>query len=143
MKSPDLIVPLRRFITEPLEEAFHEAIPTQTILQRMKMLKPRLKRYLSGCENMWDKPFDASTAFLEEYLSVGPLALATGITQIDYDLYQKLDVISFRENAVDLQILKQRENDLLLSVKDCLDTQLLPEEGLFQLAQVIPGLYPE
>lgn len=142
MKKLDLIVPLRQFITEPLGQAFHKTVPSQTILQRMRVLRPRLERYLSGCENMWVKPFNASTAFLEDFLSVGPRALAAGITKIDYDLYQKLDVNSFEENAEVLQILKQRENDLLFSVKDCLDTQLLPEKELLRLAQVISTLCP-
>jgi hypothetical protein len=142
-KRLDLIAPLRRFITDPLGQALHKTVPTQTILQRMKILRPRLRRYLSGCENMWNKPFNASTAFLDDFQLVGPLALATSITQIDYDLYQKLDVNSFQEDTKDLQILKQRENDLLFSVKDCLDTKLLPEKELLLLAQVISRIYPE
>lgn len=133
----DLIVPLRHFIADPLREPLHASVPRDTVLRRKKVLEIRLKRYISGSDNMWDKPFDSSTTLLDGYQSLGPRALAEKLTIIDHDLYRKLDVSSFLERGQDLQTLMQREIDLTWSVTECLDTQLLNEKQVFELAEVI------
>ncbi|KAJ6003589.1 hypothetical protein N7522_006281 [Penicillium canescens] len=134
-RKRDLIALLRHFITDPLMEQLHESIPQETVLRRKKVLEARLKRHLSGSDNNWDKPFDASTPLLDGFVSLEPRALAESLTKIDHDLYRKLDVNSFQDKGQALQTLKRRENDLTCSVTECVDARLLNENQLFELAQ--------
>lgn len=141
-RQSDLIALLRHFITDPLSGQLHESVPRETMLRRKKVLALRLRRYLSGSGNKWDKPFDANTTLLDSFFSLGPEALAVSLTNIDHDLYRKLDIHSFKNGGQALQTLKNRENDLTWSVRECLETRLLSENQLFELAQVFFRLYP-
>ncbi|KAJ5873635.1 uncharacterized protein N7473_013209 [Penicillium subrubescens] len=134
-RKRDLVEDLRHFITNPLRDQLHEYVPHNILLRRKKVLAVRLKAYISDASNMWDKPFDSSTTFLDEYLSLEPRALAERITKVDHHLYRKLKVSSFLEKGQDLQTLQQREINLTRSVMECLDTQILNVEQVFELAK--------
>lgn len=148
-KERDLIVPLRHFVTDPIKEQLNEAIPHKSLLRRKnvregqkKVLEARLKSYLLGSDNMWDKPFNANTAFLVALLVLEPGDLAERLTIIDHGLYRKLDVKAFQDKGEALKNLERRENDLRSSVTECLDARLLNEDRLFKLAKVMSVHWP-
>lgn len=125
-----------RLVTGPLQRTLKKPDPAQSILRELEELKTRFHGHFYTAKVDWDVPFDDRTEILGCLKRIGVFGLAQFLSGEDYAFYKQLGIQSSKLDPRVLCGINGRWNRLCHSVKEYMDSGVVNESEINQLAQV-------